>query len=74
MKVCTKCGVEKHESDFAGRGIFGGFQAWCRVCKNAHARGKKRVRKKEKSVADIVWERHQREAVKQDKYEALKPK
>lgn len=70
-KCCTRCSVTKSGLDFSLNREDDpsyGIQAWCKECMNKYHK----ERPKKKSVADLVWERQQREQIKQDKYEALK--
>lgn len=70
-KQCTRCAVFKCGLDFALKKADDpsyGLQAWCKACAAAY----QRQRHNEKKISTIVWDRQQREQVKQDRYEALK--
>lgn len=70
-KLCTKCGTIKHSLDFSlkvANDTSFGLQAWCKVCVSTYRKN----RRESGNVAVIRFERHQREQIKQDRFEALK--
>lgn len=72
-KLCPKCGDTKSGLDFALKregDLSYGLQAWCKVCMKLY----KRDRRARKSVAQMVFERREREAIKQFRYQAMIPK
>lgn len=70
-KLCTKCGVTKHPLDFSLKvadDTSFGLQAWCKVCVSTYRKN----RREAANPGMLRFERHQREQIKQDRFEALK--
>lgn len=64
--------MEKTETDFNLRFSNGTLrQAWCKSCMSEYSKAR---RLSKISMADFKFERAQKEQIKQDRYEALKPK
>jgi hypothetical protein len=79
-KICSKCGMEKHKSDFGkcARNK-SGLQDWCKSCKHDHyEENKNEISKKKKKYCfenkDVVFEQHRRYREKNKEIISLKKK